>query len=193
MACDSSIPADRLNNSSSFSTWYTNTTVAVNAITSENTALQNLESDITKTLACAQTTFQSQTNAPSSITRLTSELTTVRGELEQAKKNATLARDRAQMLTSPEKRTTVYEGWFPLFRPLQLTSMLIIIGFGLFFLCVALGLTTKLLGFHIQLGYELPFAVAPSRPGGWNPLLIGGGVLVTVLVGVIIYAFTRKS
>lgn len=193
MACDSSIPPNRLNNSTNFSTWYDTTTQAVNAVTSENATLQNLESDIAKTLACAQTTFQTQSNAPSSITRLTSELTTVRGELEQAKKNATLAKERAQMITNPEKRTTVYEGWFPMFRPLQLTSMLMIIGFGLFFLCIALGITTKMLGFHIQLGYELPFAVAPSRPGGWNPLLLGGGAIVIVLVGVIIYAFTRKS
>jgi outer membrane murein-binding lipoprotein Lpp len=189
---------DRLNNSSTFSTWRNQTTTALNNITTEtpttNTQLQNIETQITNTLSCAQERLNTLSNTPSSITRLTSDLTAARAELDAAKQTAQIAKERSQLITNPEKRTSVYEGWFPIFRPLQLTSMLVLLGLALFFTSFSLGILTQLMGFQIQLGYAVPFVQTPGSTGGFlSPLVLGLSAVVLVLVGLIIYAFTRKA
>lgn len=196
MSCNLTL-LDRLTNPNIFSTWKVNTTNAINAIISENPAnnvtLQGLETDITNTLSCAQQRLSELSNAPSTITRLESELVSARATLSSVQNDAYIAKERTKLITNPEQHVTVYEGWFPLFRPLQITSMLLLVGFALLFTTLALGSLTHLMGFRVQLGYELPYFIRPGGTSGiFTPLTLGIGSLFIILIAVIIYAFTRK-
>ena len=196
MACNPTL-LDRLTNVSSFSTWKATTTNALNALTVESpanaTILQGLETDVTNTLACAQQQVTTLSSTPTSLTKLQTDLTQARQSVTTATQDAQIAKERSRQLQTPEQKTTVYEGWFPMFRPLQTTSMFLILAFALFFTSVTLGLLTRQMGFLVQLGFEIPWFPAPAgKAFVLTPFMAGAGFIILALTSLLIYAFTRK-
>lgn len=155
-------------------------------------SLEAIEKDIADTLKCTQTSLSSLQSAPSDITNLQRTYTQLQAELKTATEDAKVAQDRAQLLTKPETKTTSYESWFPLYRPLQTTSLLILLGFSLFFITFFFGLLMRKFGFFVQIGYDVPLFLQP-RPGSppTNPLMMGLGAALVIAIGISIYAFTR--
>jgi hypothetical protein len=199
MACSAPILA-RISNAVTFSKWKSDTITSLNTLSSATeikqpmtTSLESIERDISTTLKCTQDSLVSLKSAPSDITTLQTTYMQVQNELKTAMEDVTTAKDRTQFLTKPETKTSKYESWFPIYRPLQTMSLLLILGFSLFFITFFFGLLMRQLGFFVQIGYDVPLFLQP-RPGSsspMSPLIMGLSVAVVVTTALTIYAFTR--
>jgi hypothetical protein len=184
MSCTEKIIA-RITDPATFSTWQSQTAVSVAGITAAttDTDVSLLESDVTNTIACLQTKITDARSANSDITSLYQDYSAVQSSLQSQKAALGIAKDRAALLTHPEQKTTVYESWFPLHRPLNLTSFLVLLVTALFFFSIFVGLVSRQMGFSVNLAYK-PF------PGGLIRLL--GALIALVGVSVIIYLASKK-
>lgn len=79
-------------------------------------------------------------------------------EIEEKQKNVTEmettsqeAKERADLLNQPYSKTTRWEGWFPLGRPLQQNSLPVLLSFALFFLVLALGMFLRMLSVQLKM------------------------------------------
>ena len=101
---------------------------------------------------------------------------------KEQKEKTSESKDRAEFLVSPERRVSHYEGWFPLFRPMQERTLFILFGFAI----ASLLATTY---FFLQMkGIEIKIITPESTfdMGSYKPYLIGGGIL-GVIGGFIAY------
>ena len=108
-----------------------------------------------------------------------------------------IAKERVSTMTSPEKKVTIHESWFPLQRPLTTTSFLLILAFALFFFCVFLGTLARQFGFFVDYGFQIPIRkLGSGSPWTWffsqfTMTNIGLAAGLIVCIGVIIYYFTK--
>jgi hypothetical protein len=199
MACSAPILA-RISDSVAFSTWKSSTITALNSVATAtelkqttSATLESIESDIANTLKCTQDSLVSLKSAPSDITSLQTTYMQMQGELKTAMEDVKTAKDRTQLLTNPETKTSKYEGWFPIYRPLQTMSLLLLLGFSLFFITFFFGLLMRQLGFFVQIGYDVPLFLQP-RPGSstpMSPFVMAICAALVVTTALTIYAFTR--
>ena len=73
------------------------------------------------------------------------------GELKKAKKELQLSKERYDMLQSPEKHVSNYEGTFPIYRPLQERTLFLLFALALFLMLLALLLFLRTQGVVINI------------------------------------------
>lgn len=75
------------------------------------------------------------------------------------------AEERAKLLEEPYTKTTKWEGWFPLGRPLQQTSLPVLLSFALLFLVLSLGMFLRLAQISLRLEFFTNSGTGYSRYG----------------------------
>jgi hypothetical protein len=185
MSCTDKI-IERISDPATFSSWQAQTTTALAAVTSttNDAALTLLETDVTNTINCLQTKTRDTRSANSDITGLYQEYSALQNQYQSQQAALSISKDRAALLTHPEQKTTVYESWFPLHRPLQTSSLLVLIVTSLFFFSVFVGLLARQMGFHLDLAY-IPFPGGILKTAG---MVLGGAIAI----GLIAYVATTK-
>jgi hypothetical protein len=198
MACTEQIIA-RISDPVTFSTWQTrtrNSVQGINAATTES-SVTLLESEVTNTIGCLETKIVEARSTASNVATLYTQHATLQSEYQAKTDGLKISQDRVKLLTHPEQNTTVYESWFPLQRPLETSSFLLLIVTSLFFFSVFVGLIAKQMGIFVELGYMY----TPAAPGGilalimskLNYMTVGLGVALVACLGVIIYLVTKKA
>jgi hypothetical protein len=198
MSCTEQIIA-RISDPAAFSSWKTTTTNSVQGIvasTSEAT-VSLLESDVSNTLNCLETKIAEARGTFSDISTLYTQHSALQGEYQTKTDALKISQDRVKLLTHPEQHTTVYESWFPLHRPLQTSSLLLLIVTSLFFFSVFVGLLARQLGLFVDLGYMY----TPAAPGTimaylmskMNPVTLGLGAALIVFISATIYFAVKQS
>jgi hypothetical protein len=198
MSCTEQIIA-RISDPAAFSSWKTTTTNSVQGIvasTSEDTVTL-LESDATNTLNCLETKIDEARGTFSDISTLYTQHSALQGEYQTKTDALKISQDRVKLLTHPEQNTTVYESWFPLHRPLQTSSLLLLIVTSLFFFSVFVGLLARQMGLFVDLGYMY----RPAAPGSimaylaskMNPVALGLGAALIVFTSATIYFAVKQS
>jgi hypothetical protein len=164
----------------------------------KDTGITSLETEIVKYLACAREKLQAANNTPADIVSLQAQYAQVEKELNNAKNDVNVSKERAKLLTTPERKATVYEGWFPLHRPLQVSSTIFLTGITLFMFCMILGFIMLQLGLFVDIGLfmKAPGFGAPPGPFSWilsqlTPLTIGLLLGVIGLAGGLIYYVSK--
>ena len=198
MACTDQIVA-RISDPVTFSSWQTTTKNSVQGIIASTPEVNVglLESEVTNTIGCLETKILGARNTSSDVATLYKQHATLEAEYQTKTDALKISKDRVKLLTHPEQHTTVYESWFPLHRPLQTSSFLLLIVTSLFFFSVFLGLVAKQMGVFVDLGYMY----TPAAPGGMmgfimsklNYMTVGLGVAFVACLGVIIYLVTKKA
>ena len=198
MPCTDEIIA-RITDPAAFLSWQTTTKNAVQGIatsTSEAT-VGLLESDVSNTLNCLETKIAEARGTFSDISTLYTQHAALQGEYQTKTDALKISQDRVKLLTHPEQHTTVYESWFPLHRPLQTSSLLLLIVTSLFFFSVFVGLLARQLGLFVDLGYMY----TPAAPGTImaylaskiNPVTLGLGATLVVFISATIYFAVKQS
>ena len=101
-----------------------------------------------------------------------------------------VAKDRASLLHHPEKNASIHSSWFPLVKPIQTTTFLILLIFALFFTTVAFGMLMKELGFYLEIGFLFPTLLVPGLD--YSTLIITIlSIIVAISIGVIVYLYTK--
>ena len=197
MACTDQI-LRRINDPVEFSTWQTATRNAVQPTsTTAESSIGELDSEVSNTIACLQTKIVAARSSSSNIATLYQQYSTLQADYQAKTDALKISQDRVKLLTHPEQKTTVYESWFPLHRPLQTSSFLVLIVTSLFFFSVFVGLLARQMGIFVDMGYMY----TPPTPGSFfafimsklNYLTVGLGIALVASIGAIIYLRTKKA
>lgn len=198
MSCTEQIIA-RISDPAAFSSWQTTTKNSVQGInkdTSEDTVTL-LESDATNTLNCLETKIAEARATSSDISTLYTQHSALQGDYQTKTDALKISQDRVKLLTHPEQNTTVYESWFPLHRPLQTSSLLLLIVTSLFFFSVFIGLLARQMGLFVDLGYmytaSAPGSIMAYLASKMNPVTIGLGAALIVFISATIYFAVKQS
>lgn len=116
-------------------------------------------------------------------------------EALDAQKQATEeSKDRMQSLQHPERNTSYYEGWFPIFRPMQEVTLFALFGIAMALLTLSLYIFLKMsdVEFNVSFGSTVggtggAFASLPPL-SEFAPYL-GGGLLVGVGGAALVYKY----
>lgn len=113
-------------------------------------------------------------------------------ELSQVEKDITIAKDRIAYIRHPEQRTSHYDNWFPINRPISVFSMIILTFITSFLLIFLLFLFFSYIGLNITM-----FSQYNRERSGMISLLfeqftISFWLLLLAFISVIIYFVSRK-
>jgi hypothetical protein len=113
------------------------------------------------------------------------------GALDSQKEATEESKTRLERIRNPERATSYYEGWFPIFRPLQETTLLALFGVAMGLLVLSLYIFLKLsdVEFNVSIGSGgAGFLSSLPSFGDIGPYLMGG-VLVGVVGATLIYRY----
>lgn len=122
------------------------------ASTSPNVGmLQVMENDVNTVRKCIQSEIIQRQEYVSQIYNLQKTLGDKKDEAKNRITIAKEAKERAAFLENPYDKTTVWEGWFPLGRPLQESSVPVLLTLAIFFLVLSLGMFLRLASIEFRL------------------------------------------
>lgn len=122
----------------------------------------------------------------------TTELRTLKSDIEMSKKDLKIAEERVATLRHPERDKSYYESWFPINRPLSKPSIIIILAIGIFFFIISFFILMKAIGFNLDLsmpwdnpeiGMKLSGLLPPILVQNLNKIIIG-----IIIILIILYA-----
>jgi hypothetical protein len=102
-----------------------------------------------------------------------------------AKQTLDTSKERLELIKTPEQRVSYYEGWFPLFRPMNRSALFGLFGTGLFLLLVSILLFLRLQGVEVLLKFPEISLGSPSAfsiPSSYK-VWAGAGIIIGGLVG----------
>ena len=136
----------------------TNNGTAQQRVSTNLTSLQLKENTINRFLKCITadiSLLQSEGGKIYELEKILSEKTKEANQKEEIAKDS---KERAKLLESPYNKTSVWEAWFPLGRPLQKESVPVLLGISIFFLVFSLFMFLRLVSIELQFkaeGYSL--------------------------------------
>lgn len=176
-----------------FETWSGGMTDRISAITmtTAEPTIKALEDTVIKTIACLEEKTTYFNGLSTTIARDYDTYSMLNKQLDTANESVKLSKERVGLLTTPEQKTTVYESWFPLRRPLQTSTFLLLLVVGLFFITMFFGLLLRQAGLFVDIG--IISSVTPGQIswvfGQFNLLTIGLGI---AFIGCILYLVRKK-
>jgi hypothetical protein len=191
---DIGMDADRFNTwATAFPTWSSTLSNNISTITNDTPepTIKALEDTVSKTTACLEEKINSNNNLSSDILRDYDTYSLLNKQLTDAQAQVQISKDRVGMLTTPEQKTTVYESWFPLRRPLQTSSFLLLLVFGLFFITIFFGLLLSQGGIFVDIGIIsfIPPGQVSAALRQITPITLIFGL---ALIGCIIYLARKR-
>lgn len=118
------------------------------------TALSNLqlaESNLSATIVCLNKDILQRNTEASKIYTLQQEIEEKRKEAELKKQGLDEAKERSSLLENPYSKTTWWEAWFPLGRPIRKENVPVLLSISILMLVLSLGMFLKLAGFELRL------------------------------------------
>lgn len=120
--------------------------------------LRKKETLMTDYTRCISSDINQKQDISSEIYTIQKTLDKKREEAKDKEEIAAQAKERATLLEKPYNKTTVWEAWFPLGRPLKKESVPVLLGLSIFFLVLSLGLFLRLASIELHFtaqGYSL--------------------------------------
>jgi len=191
---DIGMDADRFKTwETAFPTWSSTLSSNISTITNDTPepTIKALEDTVSKTTACLEEKINSNNNLSSDIMWNYDMFSLLNKQLTHAQAQVQISKDRVGMLTTPEQKTTVYESWFPLRRPLQTSSFLLLLVFGLFFITIFFGLLLSQGGIFVDIGIIsfIPPGQVSAALRQITPITLIFGL---ALIGCIIYLARKR-
>jgi hypothetical protein len=119
--------------------------------------LQILEQKTATMTKCIQQDIIQKQNYSGRIYDLQMEIEDKQKTVNEMETTSQEAKERADLLNKPYSKTTRWEGWFPLGRPLQENSLPVLLSFALFFLVLALGMFLRMLSIQLKMEwFQIP-------------------------------------
>lgn len=197
-SCTEQIVA-RISDSTLYDQWKTATQNTTNGITTASVqnadTIARVKTEVEQTIRCLQEKTAQLNNVSSDIYSLQQQFAIEEKNMKNANEDVKIAKERMKYLVNPEEKRTVYDGWFPIHRPLRPESMILLLAFGLFFITVFFGILMRQLGFFVNVGYILPISTTTSGTGIlsqlMNPTSLGLVAVILILGGITTYSFLR--
>jgi hypothetical protein len=113
--------------------------------------LQIVENNLNKHIQCLNKDIIQRNDYTSKIYTLQQELESVRKEAQEKKQISKDAQERASQLENPYSKTTWWETWFPLGRPIQKDNVPVLLSVSIVMLVVSLGIFLRFAGLELRI------------------------------------------
>lgn len=114
-------------------------------------ALILAENTLSSTIQCIQSDLLQRNEYSSKIYTLQQEIENLRNELKQEQETLSEAKERSETLRDPYTKTTWWELWFPLGRPMKKETVPVLLSVSIFMLVFSLGIFLRFAGFDLKL------------------------------------------
>lgn len=196
-ACTSSLN-DAISSSSKFNAWYERNKLILTAFQSISTptsaqqnTLLDVGSELTNMSVCLQEKISSSTSTPNDISNAYDDIYRLSEEIKLAEVNSNTAKNRVAYIRHPEQDVSYYESWFPLDRPLQTLTVIVLIS-----ICIFMSTFLLLMAMSLT-GYDLYLFVSPNRTSSsyqqsyiswiYSQLTFPFWIALAVIVAVVLY------
>jgi hypothetical protein len=112
--------------------------------------LQILENNLNGYISCMNKDIIQRNDFASNIYNLQQELEEKRKEVNQKKQIASDAEERSSQLENPYNKTTWWESWFPLGRPIRKENVPVLISISILMLVFSLGIFLRFAGKELR-------------------------------------------
>lgn len=200
-ACDDATVLNRVTDKTSFYVWHDATKNMLDNSPNDVT-LKTLEKQIIDTISCVQNEIRAKRSLPNSNYTLQEEIITLQNTLSDLTDDVRTAKDRAQSITNLNQKVNQTESWFPIGRPLQQSSLFILVALSIFFTMMFIGLMASYFGFELNLSWVPgPPQVGQGGLGSifslvynWsNPLTLALATSLIVTLSIITWSSTKTS
>ena len=113
--------------------------------------LQMAENNLNKYISCIHSDLIQRNTESSKLYNLQQEIEELRKEAAEKKGIAKESTERAGDLENPYNKTTWYETWFPLGRPIQKENVPVLLSVSILMLVVSLGIFLRFAGMELRL------------------------------------------
>jgi hypothetical protein len=113
-------------------------------------SLQVLEADLNNYISCINKDIIQRNDYSSQIYTLQQEVEQTRKEVSEKKQIASDAQERATQLENPYNKTTWWESWFPLGRPIRKENVPVLISISILMLVFSLGIFLRFAGKELR-------------------------------------------
>ena len=192
----------RIADSNTFNAWKAITSGNLNSISSsaaagslapspnESSALSTASADIFATSACIQEQINSLGSTTNKIQSAQSAILDLNKEIDDAKAQVAIARDRVAYIRHPEQHTSFYESWFPIDRPMHVTSIPAFMAITVFLFVFALLIVLSVMGIDLQITITPGLAVSYTEIRAQFTWL--SGIEFLVIAGLVYYFVIKK-
>ena len=160
----------------------------------QQTTLIQAATDIMNMNLCLQEKVRSNYGLANSIHSSQDQIQALNKQITQEEANASVSKDRVGYIRNPERHVSNYESWFPIDRPMQTFSLLIIISISLFVSIFALLMLVSFMGINLSLFIDPAMSVTRSSWAYWlySQVTPVTWAILIVLIGVVIYFMKRN-
>ncbi len=181
---------DSISSQSKFDAWKASMNNGL--ATATQTDLNSRGAAITSMSRCLQALTTIATSAATRGATLGQVQEDLHAAIEQTKSDIQVAADRALLTANPEYTRSFYDGWFPMDRPFRKNTVAILIGTGLFFVCMSFLSILSFLRFDTRVLVPSFGGVGtPLRDQARQPLFLFVLSLLAVVGGLAAWGFTR--
>lgn len=113
--------------------------------------LQIAENSLNSYISCIQKDILQRNDYSSRIYNLQQEVEQARKRTQQLKETASEAKERSQDVQNPYNKTTWWETWFPLGRPIQKENVPVLLSVSILMLVFSLGIFLRFAGLELQI------------------------------------------
>ena len=140
---------------------------AQSRINSNLDALRLFEQKVASMSKCIQQDIIQKQTYSGKLYSLQQEIEDKQKSVNEMEETAKEAEERAELLDKPYSKTTRWETWFPLGRPLRTESLPVLLSFALLFLTLSLGMFLRLASIQLRLEW-LGFGSSSSYLSGYG-------------------------
>ena len=131
----------------------TDQAAAQSRLSTNMSALSLFEQKVATMVGCVQKDIIQKQTYSGQIYSLQMELEAKQKDVDAMEGQTKEAQERSELLENPYSKTTRWEGWFPLGRPVNQESLPVLLSFALLFLTLSLGMFLRLTGVHLSLNW----------------------------------------
>lgn len=113
-------------------------------------ALQMAENTLSSTIQCIQSDILQRNEYSSKMYTLQQDIENLRKELKEKQETVSEAKERSETLRDPYTKTTWWELWFPLGRPMRKEHVPVLLSVSIFMLIFSLGIFLRFAGFELK-------------------------------------------
>lgn len=113
--------------------------------------LQVAENQLNSYIQCIQKDILQRNDFSSRLYNLQQEVEVARKASQQRKETAAEAKERVSDVTNPYTKTTWWESWFPLGRPIEKDNVPVLLSVSIFMLVFSLGIFLRMAGMELKL------------------------------------------
>lgn len=112
--------------------------------------LQLAENTLSTTIRCIQSDILQRNEYSSKMYIFQQEIDTLRAELKEKQEILAEAKERSETVRDPYTKTTWWELWFPLGRPMKKEHVPVLLSVSIFMLVFSLGIFLRFAGFELR-------------------------------------------